>query len=165
MIGADGSPRGARDRRISISIPDALKQLQDIVEKLQESYPTKRFTLDGRLVGDLGEILVESAYDITLYSKLEKHHDGITSDGRLVQIKTTLKDLLTFPCNHVPDYYLGIKINPDGSFMEIYNGPGKLIKAMISNLKQTQNNLHSISISRLSKLNEQVPDSERIPKR
>lgn len=165
MVGANGSPRGPRDTRESISIPDALRQLQEIVSQLHEAFPHKKFTLDGRLVGDLREILVVSAYDIKLFWKLEKHHDGVTSDGRLVQIKTTLKDSLTFPCNYVPDYYLGIKIKADGSFQEIYNGPGRLIESLVTNLKPTQKNLHSISISRLLKLNEQVPDNERIPSR
>ncbi|MGV2842200.1 DUF6998 domain-containing protein, partial [Vibrio cyclitrophicus] len=38
-----------------------------IVEALQKQYSQKKFTLDGRLVGDLGEILVEKDYDLELY--------------------------------------------------------------------------------------------------
>jgi len=64
------------------------------------------------------------------------------------------KESLTFPVNFIPDYYLGLKINPDGSFQEIYNGPGKLIAELVTNRKSTQNSLHSISISRLSRWNE-----------
>ena len=84
MIGADGSPRGKRDRLPRISIPEALIQLQAIVTDLQHSYPKKRFTLDGRLVGDLGEILAESVYEIDLFLGLEKHYDAVCSDGKLV---------------------------------------------------------------------------------
>ncbi len=165
MIGADGSPRGARDLSPKITIPQALKQLQSIVASLQKSFPNKKFTLDGRLVGDLGEILVESAYDIKLFSGLEKHHDAKCSDGRLVQIKTTMKESLTFPCDHIPDYYLGIKILPDGSFMEVFNGPGKLVFELKKNSKQTKNNLWSVSVGRLINENEKVKLSDRIPTR
>lgn len=35
-----------------------------VVKRLCEAYPQKKFTLDGRLVGDLGEVLVEDIYDI-----------------------------------------------------------------------------------------------------
>lgn len=165
LIGADGAPRGERDRPPRISIPEALAQLQAIVVALQQSYPQKRFTLDGRLVGDLGEVLAESVYDIKLFTGLEKHYDAICSDGRLVQIKTTLKDSLTFPYDHIPDYYLGIKILPDGSCLEIFNGPGTAAHELVKNRKSTKTNLHSISIRSLSKQNETVQDVDRIPKR
>jgi len=165
FIGADGSPRGERDRSPRISIPDALNQLQGIVVALQQTYPKKRFTLDGRLVGDLGEVLAESVYDVQLFTGLEKHYDGICSDGRLVQIKTTLKDSLTFPCDHIPDYYLGIKILPDGSCQEIFNGPGKVAHELVKNRKQTKTNLHSISVKSLMKQNKTVQDVDRITKK
>jgi hypothetical protein len=165
LIGADGSPRSARDRPSRITIPDALEQLQTIVAALQQSYPKKRFTLDGRLVGDLGEVLAESLYDIRLFTGLEKHYDAICSDGRLVQIKTTLKDSLTFPCNHIPDYYLGIKILPDGSCQEVFNGPGIIAHELIKNRSITKTNLHSISINSLARQNEIVQDYDRIPLR
>ena len=165
LIGADGSPRGERDKSSRVSIPGALKQLQAIVTDLQHSYPKKRFTLDGRLVGDLGEVLAESVYDIKLFTGLEKHYDAISSDGRLVQIKTTLKDSLTFPCDHIPDYYLGIKIHPDGSCQEIFNGPGEIAHELVKNRKQTMTNLHSITIESLLRQNETVREVDRVPER
>jgi hypothetical protein len=109
---------------MGITIPDAVNQMLQIVKQLQSAYPKKRFTLDGRLVGDLGEILVEDAYDVGLNEGLQKHHDAITSDGRQVQIKATMKNSLTFPVDHVPDYYLGIKIHADGTFTEVFNHLG-----------------------------------------
>ena len=64
------------------------------------------------------------AYDVTLLDGLAKHHDATTADGRRVQIKATMQRHLTFPCDHSPDYYLGIVIHRDGSFSEVFNGPG-----------------------------------------
>ena len=148
-----------------MEIHEAVKQMLEIVEALHATYPKKRFTLDGRLVGDLGEILVENHYEIKLYEGQEKHHDGETPDGKRVQIKTTMKNSLTFPADHIPDYYLGIKINKDGSFTEIFNGLGATAWESIKNRAPTKTNLHSISITALSKLNSAVKDEDRISRR
>jgi hypothetical protein len=92
---------------MKITIPDAVKQMLAIVKQLCAAFPKKKFTLDGRLVGDIGEVLVEDAYDLKLFGDVKRHHDAECSDGRLVQIKATMKDSLTFPADHVPTYYLG----------------------------------------------------------
>ena len=136
-----------------------------IVGLLEESYPQKRFTLDSRLVGDFGEILVETAYEIVLFEGLQKHHDGRTPDGRNVQIKSTMKDSLTMPGDHIPDYYLGIKIHRDGTFEELFNGPGSIAWEAVKNRKRPKTNLHSVSIKKLKKLNANVEASDRIPLR
>lgn len=152
-------------REMEITIPDALKQLLQIVQRLESAYPKKRFTLDGRLVGDLGEVLVEDAYNVELNKKLEKHHDGIAPDGRQVQIKATMQNSLTFPVDHIPHYYLGIKIHADGTFTEIFNGPGSVAWEAVKNRKPTKTNLHSVPINVLAGLNEKVRPKDRIPRR
>ena len=145
-------------------IPDAISQMLRIVDRLRAAYPKKKFTLDGRLVGDLGECLVEDTYDVKLFEDLKKHHDGSTSDGKQVQVKATMQDSLTFPVDHIPDYYLGIQIHQDGTFTEIFNGPGSIAQETIKDRKPTKTNLHSVAIAALKKLNEKVKPSERIPK-
>ena len=148
-----------------MEIHRAIKELLVIVEALHERYPKKQFTLDGRLVGDLGEILVEQDYELELFNVLEKHYDGITPDGKKVQIKTTMKNSLTFPCDHTPNFYLGIKIFSDGTYEEIFNGSGELVRERIRNRKPAKNNQHSISLSTLQLLNKTVPDNQRIGKK
>ena len=96
---------------------------------------------------------------------LKKQHDGVTPDGKKVQIKTTMKSSLTFPCDHTPDYYLGIKIFPDGTYEEIFNGSGNIARKGILNRKPAKNNLHSISLSALRTLNDTVPENDRIARR
>ncbi len=136
-----------------------------IVERLCAAYPHKKFTLDGRLVGDIGEILVEEAYELKLFPDMKKHHDGETSDGRLVQIKATMKGHLTFPADHIPNYYLGVKVEADGTFVEVFNGPGAVAWEAIKGRAKPKTNLHSIGISTLLQLQERVPPAERIPLR
>ncbi len=150
-----------------ITIPEAVKQLLAIVERLRAAYKekNKQFTLDGRLVGDIGEVLAEEVYDIKLFEDLQKHHDATSADGRLVQIKATMKKSLTFPVDHIPLYYIGIQIHSDGTFTEIFNGPGAVAWEAVKKRKATKTNLHSVSISALRKLSVTVKDSDRIPAR
>ena len=56
---------------MAITIPDAVRQMLAIVEQLCIAYAKKRFTLDGRLVGDIGEVLVEDAYDLQLFADVK----------------------------------------------------------------------------------------------
>jgi len=150
---------------MSITVQDAVKQLLQVVEQLRSTYPKKKFTLDGRLIGDLGETLAEGEYDIEIYDSLKKHYDAETHDGRQIQIKATMKNSLTFPVDHVPDYYLGIQIHADGTFAEVFNGPGSIAAKAVENRKPTKINLHSITINALKKLNTSVQESDRIPRR
>lgn len=143
----------------------AIRSLLHIVARLRAKYPHRRFTLDGRLLGDLGEVLVAGAYAVDLLPGLSRHHDAKTRDGRLVQIKATMQSSLTFPADHVPDYYLGICIAPDGSFSEVFNGPGATAARSVATRQRPKNNLHSVSLRTLRVLNETVPRSRRIPRR
>jgi hypothetical protein len=86
----------------AISIPMAVARLLQVVKELNAAYPHKKFTLDGRLVGDIGEVLVASAYDLELFEGVQRHHDGTCSKGRLVQVKATMKTNLTFPAGPLP---------------------------------------------------------------
>lgn len=153
------------DQVIQRKIEEALKGLFSAVSMLQEAYPGKPFTPDGRLVGDIGEVVASLAYGLTLNNGLTKHHDAVTDDGRKVQIKTTFGTSLTFPVHHVPDYYLGIRMNRDGTFEEIYNGPGHLIQAELSGRKATKTGLHGGLMVMLKRINQLVPEADRIPKR
>ena len=129
---------------MGITVQETIKQLLQVVKQLRSTYPKKRLTLDGRLIGDLGETLVEGGYNIEIFESLEKHHDAKTDDGRQIQIKATMQNGLTFPVDHVPDYYLGIQIHRDGTFTEVFNGPGSIAAKSVENRKPTKTNLHYV---------------------
>ena len=143
-------------------IKDYVKELLSVVARMQQSYPKKRFTLDGRLVGDIGEILAEQIYDLELLEGQQPTHDAKSKD-RLIQIKTTMKNGLTF--GDIPDYYLGLKVSQDGSVEEIYNGPGSIIWNAIKHRNRPRNYLYSIGLPTLKRLNKQVQENERIKRR
>jgi hypothetical protein len=146
-------------------IRQAIIRLLAIVEELRRAFPKKRFTLDGRLVGDLGEALAEYLYKITVFDRLEKHHDAKADDGRLVQVKTTMQAALSFPGDHVPDYYLGLQIDARGHVTEVFNGPGVVAYEAVRKRKVPKTNLHSISVRLLQELNKTVQDEQRIKRR
>ncbi len=150
-----------------MNLAENVEKLFKIIEDLQQNYPNKKFTLDGRLVGDIGEVLVQENHDVTLFTKLEKEYDGIDSKNRKVQIKATFKDHLNFPCDKedVPDYYIGIKIHRDGTFEEIYNGKGSDIWNLVKNRKKTKISTFQISLSALKEINKNVNPSDKIEKR
>ncbi len=151
------------NRKMSIS--EAVPRLLEIVAALRAAYPGRKFTLDGRLVGDLGEVLAAEHYDLDLLPELTAKYDGETSDGRSVQVKATMRGHLTFPADHVPDYYLGLHIHPDGSFKELFNGPGAILAQALAGRKRPKNNQLSLAAKKLRELSGQVPDHERVPGR
>jgi hypothetical protein len=121
------------------------------------------FTIDGRLVGDLGEVIAALEYDVTLDDVSRPDHDCTTPGGRNVQVKATFKDQLTFKT--VPEYYLGFKLGADGCFEEIFNGPGQLIYDRYSHRKGIGRVLLSFPVSELRDLSKSVRPSDRIPRR
>ncbi|PNG84322.1 hypothetical protein CBL13_04186 [Pseudomonas putida] len=82
-----------------------------------------------------------------------------------MQIKITFSTSLTFPVRHVPDYYLGIRINRDGTFEEIYNGSASLIQQQLTGRKLTRTGLHGGLMAMLRRIKATVAEEDRIPRR
>lgn len=145
------------------AITEGLRLVFQGIELLTAAFPHRAFTIDGRLVGDIGEVIAAIEYDVTLNEVSKADHDGATSDGRNVQIKATFKDSLTF--RRTPDYYLGFKLYPDGSHEEIFNGPGAIIWDRYKSRKGIGVQLLSFPLSELRKLSALVPADQRILRR
>jgi len=142
------------------TITSALEHIFSGIGELHKAFPQKNFTIDGRLVGDIGEVIATLEYDIHLYEIQQSDHDGETSDGRKVQVKATFKESLTF--GTIPDYYLGLKLFKDGRHEEIFNGPGQIIYERYQDRKGIGKTLLSFPINELKRLSGLVPYSERI---
>jgi len=144
-------------------IATALSSIFEGISHLKDSFPSRQFTIDGRLVGDIGEVIAALVYQIELDDISQPRHDGTTINGRRVQVKATFQDELTF--KSVPDYYLGIKLYEDGRFEEVFNGPGIVIFNEYSHRAGIGETLLRFPNKRLKELSEGVADDQRIPKR
>lgn len=143
--------------------------LLNITNELAKRYPPKKFTLDGRLIGDIGETMAVKTYQIELYQKVETKYDAfIERSSKKVQIKSTMKDSISYPKTHHPERFLALKILENGDCVELYNGPTDPIKKYLALKKRkgSENfNFINIKANTLTALNEKVKHKDRIPKR
>ena len=144
-------------------IEEALRLIFEGIVELKEQFPDKKFTIDGRLVGDIGEVIASLEYAVDLYVVQTPVHDGETMDGRKVQIKATFKDKLTLTV--VPDFYLGIRLFEDGTYEEIFNGPGFVIAERYSHRSGFGQKQLSVPLTALRELSRGVSSAQRIPRR
>ena len=133
------------------------------IEHLKAEFPSRKFTIDGRLVGDVGEVIAALEYDIELDKVSQPDHDGTTSDGKRVQVKATFRDSLTF--KSTPDYLLGFKLYPDGRYEEIFNGPGSMIFEKYKHRAGIGTTLLSFPNATLRELSSAVVNDQRVAKR
>ncbi len=99
-----------------------VRKMIDIVAELEKEFPGRHFTLDGHLVGSIGEVMAAYYYGIELYKASAEKHDGVVDD-REVQIKITQQDNIVI--NEEPDYLLVLYLTKRGDVYEVYNGRGK----------------------------------------
>lgn len=131
-------------------------ELNNIISGLDSEYD-RHFTLDGHLVGSIGEVLASYYYGINLFKASEKIHDGIV-DGKKVQIKITQRKSVVI--KDIPDYLLVLRLEQDGDISEVYNGPGDLALEVASE-KDSYNHRH-MQINRLIEQSKKVDNSLRI---
>lgn len=141
-------------------IPGLIIELYSLVSRLEKLFPGRRFTPDGHLVGSIGEVLAAYGYGLELFPSSHKGHDAKSKDGRLVQIKAT--QVKSIGLYSQPNHLLVIKIQPDGSYQEIFNGPGNI--AWKAAGKVQKNGQRSIRLSKLIKLMDDIPFSMRLQK-
>jgi hypothetical protein len=143
----------------SARFPILLGNVYAAVDELERMFPGRHFTPDGHMVGSIGEALAAYYYGITLFTASAKGHDG-KADGRLVQVKATQAKMISISSE--PEFLLVLKIASDGSFREIYNGPGGLVWALVSHKPRPKNGQYQVSLSSLTRLMGSVPEAMRI---
>lgn len=139
-----------------------VKQLYATVNELEAMFPGRRFTPDGHMVGSLGECLVADAYNLDLKTASNRGYDAITKGGLDVEIKATQSKSVAFRSQ--PQHTIIIKIMPDGTFEEIYNGPGSLVWEQFKGKRLPSNGQFQISLNKLRQLNRSVAQADRVPK-
>lgn len=136
-----------------------VKKLYAVVEELELMFPGRHFTPDGHMVGSLGECLVADAYGLTLKAASNKGYDAVTPSGMPVEIKATQSSIASF--RSVPQHAIVIKILPNGTFKEVFNGPGKpYIEEQFK--RKASNGQFQISLKKLDELNKLVPSEDQL---
>ena len=126
-------------------LSEKIKELYKITNELESSYPGRKFTIDGHLVGSIGEVIVAEHYGLTLLRNSAETHDAVSPDGKYVQIKATQINRIAISSE--PDYLIVIKLFSDGSWEEVYNGPGKPVWDSAG--KMQKNGQRPISLNKL----------------
>ena len=139
-------------------LSDKIKELYKITTELESTYPGRKFTVDGHLVGSIGEVIVAEHYDLSLLPNSTKTHDAVSKEGTKVQIKAT--QVMGISISSEPEYVIVIRILPDGSWEEVYNGPGKPVWENAG--KMQKNGQRPVSLSKLRSLMNAVETKDTI---
>jgi hypothetical protein len=147
------------DYRNVDQIPAPIERLYAIVEELETLFPGRRFTLDGHMVGGLGEVLAAHRYGLKLLAASAERHDAMSQDGRLVQIKATQGTRVALSSE--PDYLVVLRIIKNGSVEPVFNGPGSVAWNDAGSVGK--NGQCRISLTKLRSLMSQVPEASQLP--
>jgi hypothetical protein len=112
----------------TIKLPAPVAAVCQAVSDLEATYGRK-FTIDGHLLGSIGEVVAREALGFELYEMSRKGHDGLCKTRGEVQVKITSKKsiALRHPCNHL----IVLKMDQHGKKAEIvYDRPGAPVWAL-----------------------------------
>jgi hypothetical protein len=122
------------------------------------------YTLDGNLVGDIGESLAVALFGISLVdSNVHAGIDGYGPDGRTVQVKATGRGLgpAFRPVETRAEHLLFFDLDFDRCNGTVfYNGPEHPV---IATLPAQWTGQRCVSLSKLRDLNARVANYERLP--
>ncbi|MDA3950318.1 MAG: hypothetical protein PF508_14005 [Spirochaeta sp.] len=142
-------------------IRNAVKDLQMARSRLSERFTHWKFTLDGNLVGDIGEAYAFAHFDMTKIGTGTKNHDFVASDDKHVQVKMTQRKTLGLGLKEPAfDYLIALFLGSDGEIEVLYNGPGAPIYTRPGKPPR-----RSIPTEELRERNRDVDDADRVPLR
>lgn len=120
-----------------LSLPTVVQDLWRAQQSLVQFYEHTglRFTLDGRLVGDIGEAVALQHFDLIAPKKRTKGVDAFTRSGRSVQVKATGqpdKGPAYTPGSGTADHLLFFQIDfASGTASVVYNGPEAPVRELL----------------------------------
>jgi hypothetical protein len=141
--------------------PALIKKLYGLVAELETMFPGRPFTPDGHMVGSLAECFAEYYYGLDLYRCSYPGHDAHTKDCE-VEIKATQGNSVSL--RSAPDKLLVFRLLRNGSFEEIYNGPGDPVWALVGSKARPSNGQYQVRLTQLKRLMQSVPVEQRLPR-
>lgn len=141
-----------------IEVARYLDDLYTASDGLERLFPGRKFTLDGHLVGSIGEVVAAYIFDLDLNPASTLGHDATTPDGRNVEIKLTQGSGVAI--RHEPEHLIVLHRPKGGPMRIVFNGPGTIAWAAAG--KMQRNGQRPISLARLSRLAQDVPKRDRL---
>lgn len=137
---------------------------EDVLRK-QGSQVELKFTLDGNLVGDIGEALAAELFNVKLVeTKSTEGIDGYAPDGRTVQVKATgTKRGPAFRKTETrADHLLFFCLDFESATgLVAYNGPERHVTRY---LPENQTNQRMVTRPQIRQADALVADTERLPR-
>jgi hypothetical protein len=143
-----------------VNVRRLIANLFATVTELQEEFAADRrkFTLDGHLVGSIGEVVAAYAFELELLTSSSSVHDAKTADGRLVQIKLTAGNRIAM--YNQPDHLIVLHLNKLKTEL-VYNGPGEPAWNRCGQVQK--NGERSVGLTKLRELNrDALPKIEQV---
>jgi hypothetical protein len=109
--------------------PELIRDLYRTVAEL-ERMCGRPFTPDGHMVGSLAECFAAYYYGLGLNACSTRGHDA-SKAGQKIEIKATQGNK-SVSLRSGPESLLVFRIFADGTFEEVYNGPGAPVWALVS---------------------------------
>ncbi|MEN7528649.1 hypothetical protein [Cupriavidus sp. DL-D2] len=154
-------------KALILQLPEAVRDLWNAQQALAKHYihTGLRFTLDGRLVGDIAEALALQHFDLVFPEKRTGGVDALTKTGKTVQVKATGKDHsgpAFTPGKGGADYLLFFRIDFETNTATVaYNGPEAPIRALLPNGDWSGTKV--VALADVKRLAAVVPRAETLP--
>ena len=104
-----------------------IRELFRISSELEESFPGRKFRLDGYPVGSIGKVLAAYHYGLELLPVSARWDDATAQDGRMVQIKAT-QGTGHVALRSEPEHLIVHLLHSEScQAQEVYSGPGSLV--------------------------------------
>jgi len=150
---------------IKFRLPPVITELVLARNRVRDHYhvPGLAFTLDGKLVGDIGEAVAAEMFGLTLTLGGGTGIDGHAADGRTVQIKATGtgRGPVFRQVDTRADHLIFIDFN--FTMLEgevVFNGPEHIA---LQNMPATWKDQRSVTNVRIRLLNNEVAPEDRLP--
>ncbi len=149
----------------NFTLPDEITNLIEARNQLRRKYIEYdlNFTLDGNLVGDIGEAIAAQLFGLQLAPPNQKGYDATTIDGETtVQIKATgTGGKPAFTKTDVEaDYLLFLDLDFEKLTGEVkYNGPFEFVR---KHLPEEWNRQKGVSLTNIKKANLELLENQRL---
>jgi hypothetical protein len=142
-------------------LPEIIREMYRLIDELEAMFAGRHFTPDGHTVGSIGEAIAAHYYGLDLLTASTRGRDA-TIGKRCVEIKATQGTSIAL--RDKPEHLLVIKLHRDGTWEEVYNGPGYIVWDLVKAKPLPKNGQYPIPCNKLRKLMEAVTEKQRLVK-